>query len=239
MELNKTDRELLARAFLEAAEDEFSYVPAEEDIDLEFSPEFERKMEKLIRARKRPYYKYINTVGKRVAAIIIAVVIFFSTAMTVEAIRVPVINCLVKVYDTFNKYVFGIDATGSNALDCLEKTYYLKEVPEGFQLMQEMVSEEQNLHVWANEEGNILQFRQQTLVNSIVIDNENVTRKTITIRGQEAFLTTKNDGLWKGIVWATPDYNFALICNKADAFTNEELITMAENLVVKEARQQE
>lgn len=46
----------------------------------EFSPEFERKMNRLIRRQKRPYIKLINTVGKRAACIAVCLAAAISAA---------------------------------------------------------------------------------------------------------------------------------------------------------------
>ncbi|HOB36923.1 MAG TPA: hypothetical protein PKX71_04540 [Candidatus Avimonas sp.] len=62
---------------------------------------FENKMRKLIQNQKRSYWKYINTATKRVAVIMLAIVITFASAMSVKAIREPVVNTIVEIYEKF------------------------------------------------------------------------------------------------------------------------------------------
>lgn len=81
-----------------------------------FSETFNRKMEKLLRFSQKSYFPYVNTIGKRVAIITIAVVISLSaTAFSVKAIREPVVNFFVNVYEKFSSIVFQSDES--------EKTY--------------------------------------------------------------------------------------------------------------------
>lgn len=46
------DREFLKQLFLAAAEEEFADVPEDSEMNYQFSPRFERRMNRLIRKRK-------------------------------------------------------------------------------------------------------------------------------------------------------------------------------------------
>ena len=68
-----------------------------------FSADFEKKMQKLIKRRNKPYYKIINTVGKRVACIIVIVLIASSvTVLSVDALRNAVADFFVSIYEKFS-----------------------------------------------------------------------------------------------------------------------------------------
>lgn len=63
----------------------------------DFSPEFDEKMEKLINRRKKPYFKMINTMSKKVACVAGVFLIASSvTIMSVDALRNRMADLFVK-----------------------------------------------------------------------------------------------------------------------------------------------
>lgn len=94
-----------------------------------FSVEFERKMQKLIKRRNKPYYKIINTVGKRVACIVVIVLLASSvTVLSVDALRNTVADFFVSTYEKFSSVQpVEDDIAPSTIKDIYEITYDLKE----------------------------------------------------------------------------------------------------------------
>lgn len=108
MATNKDWDQILAQALQEDLDAKMAQLPPENEVDFEFSEEFESDMQKLLNRASKPYYYFINTVGKRVA--IIAVVLFIAlttTVFSVEALRKPVIEFFVTVFEQFSVVVFG------------------------------------------------------------------------------------------------------------------------------------
>ena len=69
-----------------------------------FSLEFEKQMDKLIKRRRKPYYSMVNTVGKRVAVIILAFfIVSFTTVMSVEALRKPFLKFITNMFSTHSE----------------------------------------------------------------------------------------------------------------------------------------
>ncbi|MGN1086218.1 MAG: hypothetical protein ACI4Q5_04200, partial [Porcipelethomonas sp.] len=76
------------QAISEALCEEYVKSIPEHNSDHIFSDSFNKKMKKLIKRQKKPYYKFINTAGKRAACIAVAALILsFSTIMGVDALR--------------------------------------------------------------------------------------------------------------------------------------------------------
>ena len=72
-----------------------------ENVPYEFSAEFEKRMSKLIKRRRKPYFRMINTVGKRAACIALAIFIASATTvMSVEALRNAVFNFFISIFST-------------------------------------------------------------------------------------------------------------------------------------------
>ena len=59
-------REEFKAAFREVISSEFAHIPTDESsIDFTFSEKFIKRMNKLIRAQRKSYYKFINTAATR------------------------------------------------------------------------------------------------------------------------------------------------------------------------------
>ena len=163
-----------------------------------FSETFNRKMEKLLRFSQKSYFPYVNTIGKRVAIITIAVVISLSaTAFIVKAIRGSVVNFLVNVYEKFSSIVFQNPESKKTYPTAIEQFYEPEYLPEGYTLL-----ENQNLLVatqiiYSNSNGNELIFEQYVITsNELKVDTEGVEIEKITVDDNKA-LFYSNKGIHK------------------------------------------
>ena len=95
----------------------------------EFSPEFEKKMKKLINRRNKPYYRMINTAGKRTAcAAVVVLVVSSVTIMNVEALRNAFSDFFVSIYEKFSTVQPVEDDTSPTTLEEIyEITYNLND----------------------------------------------------------------------------------------------------------------
>lgn len=126
-------------ALLEAVLDEFRFVPAEDEIEVQPSPKFEENAEKLIRKTKRTGWYYVNTTLKR--AILIAAIIgsLIITAFAVPAIREAIIDFFVK--DEGDHYGFTFDPEKAAAApEFIEQAIGPTYVPAGYEKVVEDVS---------------------------------------------------------------------------------------------------
>jgi len=73
-----------------------------------FSPDFEKKMNRLVSREKLPYYQCINTLGKRVAVFAVSLIIVLAATVTsVRGLREPVVDFAVKAYETIVTVTFN------------------------------------------------------------------------------------------------------------------------------------
>lgn len=68
------------------------------DVNAEFSEKFERKMDKLIRRRNKPYFNLICTGGRRAACIVAAIIILSASSLSVEAVREVVHDFFMSIF---------------------------------------------------------------------------------------------------------------------------------------------
>ena len=113
--------------------EEFQNVPTNErSINISVSAHFEKKMNKLIKATNRSYWRWVNTVGKRVALLIVAILLLFSTAFSVKAVREPIIRFFTEIYEKY--IVIGFEGETSKTI---EYVYSISEIPEGYTVVDE------------------------------------------------------------------------------------------------------
>ena len=163
----------------EYASKEFEHIPKSDDeIDYEFSEEFEKKMDKLIDSIEKNKKQRKTNHRKAIAILIAAIIIAFAGAMSVGAIREPIVEFIYKIYDGFTDLFFEGDTT-----DKLSYIYSLSEIPEGFVKTEQLVNDSTNYVRYDNTQENkrITLTQSPTEDISISWDNENGYIENFTV----------------------------------------------------------
>lgn len=104
------------------------------DAELEqvtLSPSLQEKMRRLLRRQKYGYYALFGTAGRRVASIIVALLVSMTvTTFSVKALRDPVVKFFTEVFETFTSVLFNGDDpdTPTVEIEAVAPAY----IPEGF-----------------------------------------------------------------------------------------------------------
>ena len=102
-------------------------------VPVSFSPTFERKMDRLIRAQRKPYYMMVNTRPKRaLLSFAVVIILLITMIFSVSALREPVLRFIVEVYEKFSK-VFYHQQEEEYFPATLEIYYSPTWLPEGYQ----------------------------------------------------------------------------------------------------------
>jgi hypothetical protein len=109
----------------------------EKEIDLSeqhgFSDEYNRKMDKLLKFSRKPYFNFVNTVGKRAAVIIVTLITALSiTTFSVKALREPVVDFIISVYEKFSNILFQTDEAENSFPITIEEFYRPEYLPDGY-----------------------------------------------------------------------------------------------------------
>lgn len=96
----------LKEAFREINEWEYENLHLDTLEEVIPSTRYRKRMERLIRRQKQPYWKYVNTVGKRVAVFAVAIALVFALSMSVSAVREPVVEFFANVYEKFVEFFY-------------------------------------------------------------------------------------------------------------------------------------
>lgn len=96
-----------------------------------FSRRHEKKMQKLFKRQRKPYFKLVCSASRRAACIAAAIVIVSSSSMSVKAVRETVFDFFTSVFS--DHQVISAD-TGSNDgyPDTIEEEYRISKLPQGF-----------------------------------------------------------------------------------------------------------
>lgn len=191
-----------------------------------FSRTFEDKMEKLLSVQKKSYYYMVNTVGKKVAIIVLTFLIALTaTTFGVKAIRESVIEFITETFEKFTRISIESD-NNSNATE-FKKTQP-KYIPEGFKISRSSDYEDSYLIIYSDSQNNIISYSQQINYDSIITtDTEGAEIETVYINSLEGIMYS-NKG-YNNIIFGNENYFFTLY---SDA-SMEELYKMAESISIE------
>ncbi|MCQ2424867.1 MAG: DUF4367 domain-containing protein [Lachnospiraceae bacterium] len=199
----------IANAFLEA--ERRSFLALDCETVPEPSARYEKKMERLIRAQKHPLWKYVNTVGKRAAVILLCLSVLFGSAMAVEASREPIVSFLTQVFETFTKVIIGGDEPADNTPETIEIKYTLSVLPDGYTMATATDKIFYHQVRWQNEQGDELIFTQYTQRSfSAFIDTEKTDSETVLIGDSEALYHISKQT--QTFIWNADGFVMVLTC---------------------------
>ena len=211
------------RALAECMREEYAeYAVAVEDHA--FSPKFERKVRKLINRRRKPYFRMINTVGKRVACIALAVFIATATTvMSVSAFRKAFIHFFSNLLGTYSDVVIETDKQHPVTIeDAYEITYDLSDYRIDFEDNCELYRDK--IYINGN---NAVYFQQHTQgsFNGINLNTEKAEIIDTEINGYPAtFYYDINNA--PHFIWDNGEYIFYLWSN----LSKEEMLEIAKSV---------
>lgn len=187
----------------------------------EFSPEFERKMNRLIRRQRKPYFKLINTVGKRAACIAVCIIIAVSaTALTSEAVREKILSFFVNTNPKNSSLTVESD---TDAPDTIEEIYAITYDLSDYEIYYEEYNETKRNIVYQKDDVfvNFTQYTKERYEN-FGLNTEGAPVETIMINDYEAIYFGDNHN-YHHLVFNNGDYIFYILTN----IDKNELIDIA------------
>lgn len=202
-------------------------LPTDEELkDIKFSKTFENKMEKLIRAQKKSYFYLINTVGKRVAVIILAIMISLTaTTFGVKAIRESIIKFITETFEKFT--AVSVENEEADAQYDIVKTAP-QYIPESYDIETEMDLGVLYQITYNNQDGNSIDYIQKINFGTIYnVDREDIEYERINIKSFDGIKYVKN-GI-NTVVFADGTYMYTVY----GKISFDELIKMAESIKIE------
>ncbi len=195
--LNAALREVVSR--------DFADIPQHEnEIAYEFSDGFTRKMDKLTKAEKSRFWRMTNTVSKRAAAVVIAIMLITLTACSIPTVRAAVVDFIKETYENCI-HLF----TGEAGSKKISAHYVLTELPDGFAEANTVNSDACFVVVYQNEKDDKIILSQSiTDQYSIHMDNEHGIISEINLSGMNITIYESDDCIVA--VWLQDQYAFDL-----------------------------
>lgn len=227
MFLSKEIDEKLVMAFERYNKNLCESLPTDEELkDIKFTKAFENKMEKLIRAQKKSYFYFINTVGKQVAVIILAIMISLTaTTFGVKAIRESVIKFITETFEKFTAVSVEDDEIDTQVEFVKSAPQY---IPEGYTLESEMETGIAYKIIYRNIDNVSINYIQKINFGTIAnVNTEDIEYEKIIINSFEGLKYVKNT--INTVVFADETYMYSVY----GQVSFDELIKMAESIKIK------
>lgn len=199
-------------------------LPTDEELKhITFSDAFENKLQKLIAAQKKSYFYLINTVGKRVAIIIAAIIIgLTATTFGVKAIRETVIEFITETFERFTKVSVEDDEYDIHVHFSKTTPYY---VPDGYTLNTEDDIGGIYKVKYSNQKNDFINYTQKFIYGTIHnINTEDIEYENVYINSLEGIKYSKN-GI-NTVVFADETYMYTVY----GQVSFDELIKMSESI---------
>lgn len=175
-----------------------------------FSPKFEKKMRKLISRHKKPYYRFISTGARRAACIVVALLVFSASAMSVKAVREAVLDFIMHIFSDHTEVKTDI-GSGEDYPETIEEEYYISELPEGFEMVNHYSNSFLVHSLYKNEDEYIILDQYTREIYYSNYDTERKDQNFIEIDGQEYLFFSTN--IEYTYIWDNGKYIFMMISN--------------------------
>lgn len=220
-----TDNEF-KKAISDALCDEYIDSIPEHNGDHEFSDEFSRKMDKLVKRRKKPYYFFVNSAFKRTIATAAVIVLVFLAPLSVKAVREGAYDFIVRVFSDHAE--LSVATTDNNYPKQIEEEYYIPY----FDDWEEEIwfnTEYEIMRNYTKDDGFVI-FGQYSIDHyTAELEKDHVGFVPYTDESGNKFLITETDDDIS-VVWNNREYVFLFIGN----FTKEEALALCKSTEIKE-----
>lgn len=193
----------------------------------EFTPEFEKKIRRLERKANHPFF--YQTL-RRVASIVLAILIAGGTWFTVDAeAKTAFIGWVKEIYESY--FVYHFDGGAEDNAD--QADYRPTYLPEGYEEFYADKTSGTTTVAYANEEGYIIQLcyaRNSSEADWFIQSDKIESRDTLVHGNRAEFLLSRDPAVSNAILWTNEDNTSFYLA----AFLGEEdLIKVAESIQIK------
>ena len=219
--------EMLIQAAKQVGEAMLASLPEPEECHHEFSPEFERNMERLIQKTKRK--TRIRRCLQSIAVAALVVVIGLSTWLAVDTeARAAMVEWIRTVYE--DSIIYEFFHPGAEEGDT---SYRLGWVPEGYSLIQEENGELVCIAVYQNDDDMIyLSYSHSDNRGQTELFPGNSGTEPITVLGNTGeFYAAKDESETNELVWF--DDEVGILFTISSSLNQESMLKMAESVTVE------
>ena len=217
--------EMLRAAAAEADQAILDSLPLPQECDHQFSPQFERKMKRVIRRGRHPgAYKFLRTA----ACFLVAVVLTGTTWLTVDAeARGAFFAWVRQQYETFVEYRFEGPAPDEEMTTDFAPTW----LPDGFEETNVQSAGGTSMRTYSNSDGRVIHFMYSAGADatSLFVISDQMTAEEVAVGTQKAdFYWDADPQNANALVWQSESGDI-LFCISA-ALPESEMVKIAESI---------
>ncbi|MBQ8503454.1 MAG: DUF4367 domain-containing protein [Clostridia bacterium] len=223
---------MLASALIKVKSYDISAIPDDNEIDHNFSAEFERKMDQLISSldqNKKSISFFRNTLTKAAVIIIALCIGVFSLIMISPQARADFRNAVMEFYETHIKFYFlSADETSTDFSSY--ESIYADYTPQGFTLKEKFNEYEATGYKYVSKEENLTYDIYVSLNDGLSVhtDKDKNNVEEIRVSGRDAYLITgENEGKPYSTLIITGNKITVTIYGQLD---REEIIRVGESI---------
>lgn len=211
MESNKLFLQSLENVYDDEFEEYMSSLERNNSSEHIFGEKHNKKMSKLIKLQRRPYFNMISTTGRKVACIIVAFIVMSASALSVKAIREAFFDFITSIFSDHN-VVTTESGTDTGYPTTIEEEYYISELPEGFEEMDKGKTDNSiDISYFRNDD--YILFTQYTKAEyEVNYDNERSEFDEYTDRDGEHYMVITNENEIT-YIWDNGRYIFEIASN--------------------------
>lgn len=176
-----------------------------------FSEKHNKKMAKLIKRQRKPYFKLICTTGRRVACIVVLMLVVFASSLTVKAVREAVYDFIMSIFSDHT--VVTVDSgTDAGYPETIEEEYYISNLPEGFERVDYSKSSISVFSAYENKDKYILFSQYTKAYYETNYDNELTQSTKQYSKNEQVFLVFESEKETT-FIWDNGEYIFTITSN--------------------------
>lgn len=223
------------QALLDVNLEEFMDVPTEQDIDMEFSGQFQVKADELIQKSERNHWSSGKVFLRKVALVALIAGLLLLTACAVRLIWENIISFQVEDAGTHYEFFYDPDDI-ANAPRWVETVYFPSYLPAGYKNTLTQYTVAGVFGFWEAENERSLNFFQELLPEDPLsgesgdINSEGAGAEWITVNNCQVLRI--EDKEWISYVWVTNQYEFSIMCQKP--ISDDEIIKVFDSIRVVE-----
>lgn len=222
----KFQSEVWTRAFTDVLNQKYAEAAPTEPVC--FPPEMERRMNRLIAAERNHQKPFGRPALRRAVTVALIAAVIAASALSVEAVRTPVMEFFHQVYEVYTHFFVRRSASDAPAPETIETVYTFDFVPDGYTQTRAEVASNGSRMKWEDGAGNKLALSQYLLSSGYIVNTEGCARREVTVCGRAAVLYRRANVAY--LIWATEDYSFTLI-SSGNPLPDETLLRLASGLV--------
>ncbi len=174
-------------------------------------------------------WRILKALNRFAAAMLVVIILLFTTVASVEALRVRALNFLMDIQPEYTSFELKENAGGSDGGSITvdwRKAYVPTHVPAGYEVYNIFNGELLKKIEFKNQQGLLITYTELSEGNKIALDTENAsTFETVNINGHEGRLVVKNSLVT--IIW---EMNNRMFMIRAQAMEKDTMVKIAERV---------